>query len=126
MNTNSEKIDLHRRRLVIGATALTAATTQLGMLDSASAQSATTTPQIKAGAHTSFAPLRQINAGLLNIAYAEAGPADGPPVILLHGWPYDIHSFVDVTPALASVGYRVLVPYLHGYGATHFGRFARN
>jgi pimeloyl-ACP methyl ester carboxylesterase len=121
MNANSEKIDLHRRRLVIGATALTAAATQLGVLGSASAQSARTTlPQIKAGAHTSFAPLKQINTGLLNIAYAEAGPADGPPVILLHGWPYDIHSFVDVTPALASAGYRVLVPYLRGYGATHF------
>jgi pimeloyl-ACP methyl ester carboxylesterase len=121
MNANSEKIELHRRRLVIGATALTAAATQLGVLGSASAQSARTTlPQIKAGAHTSFAPLKQINTGLLNIAYAEAGPADGPPVILLHGWPYDIHSFVDVTPALASAGYRVLVPYLRGYGATHF------
>jgi pimeloyl-ACP methyl ester carboxylesterase len=57
---------------------------------------------------------------LLNIAYAEAGPADGPPVILLHGWPYDIYSFVDVTPLLASSGYRVIVPYLRGYGATRF------
>jgi pimeloyl-ACP methyl ester carboxylesterase len=70
--------------------------------------------------NTSFAPLRQIDAGLLNIAYAEAGPADGPPVILLHGWPYDIYSFVDVTPLLASSGYRVIVPYLRGYGATRF------
>jgi hypothetical protein len=77
-------------------------------------------PTIKAGAHTSLGPLKNINAGLLNIAYAEAGPAGGPPVILLHGWPYDIHSFVDVTPALASAGYRVLVPYLRGYGATRF------
>jgi len=70
--------------------------------------------------NTSFAPLKQIDAGLLNIAYAEAGPADGPPVILLHGWPYDIYSFVDVTPLLASSGYRVIVPYLRGYGATRF------
>ena len=75
---------------------------------------------IKPGTNTSFAPLKQIDAGVLNIAYAEAGPADGPPVILLHGWPYDIHSFVDVTPMLASVGYRVIVPYLRGYGATRF------
>ena len=88
---------------------------------SANAQSAKTTlPLIKPGTNTSFGPLKQIDAGVLNVAYAEAGPADGPPVILLHGWPYDIHSFVDVTPMLASAGYRVLVPYLRGYGATRF------
>jgi pimeloyl-ACP methyl ester carboxylesterase len=75
---------------------------------------------IKAGTNTSLGPLKRINAGLLNVAYAEAGPSDGPPVLLLHGWPYDIHSFVDVTPALASAGYHVLVPYLRGYGATRF------
>jgi pimeloyl-ACP methyl ester carboxylesterase len=116
----TENID-HDRRRFLGAAAMTAAAAQFCMLGSANAQSAgTTLPQIKAGAHTSFAPLKQINAGVLNIAYAEAGPADGPPVILLHGWPYDIHSFVDVTPALASAGYRVLVPYLRGYGATRF------
>jgi pimeloyl-ACP methyl ester carboxylesterase len=69
---------------------------------------------------TSFAPLKQINAGLLNIGYAEAGPADGPAVILLHGWPYDIYSFVDVAPLLAAKGYRVIVPYLRGYGTTSF------
>ena len=57
---------------------------------------------------------------MLNVGYAEAGPADGPPVILLHGWPYDIHSFVDVAPLLASAGYRVIVPYLRGYGTTRF------
>ena len=120
MNTNSEKIDLHRRHL-IGAAALTAAAAQLGVLTSTNAQSAKATfPLIKPGTHTSFGPLKQINAGLLNVAYAEAGPADGPPVILLHGWPYDIHSFVDVTPMLASAGYRVLVPFLRGYGATRF------
>ena len=70
--------------------------------------------------NTSFGPIKQIDSGLLNVGYAESGPADGPAVILLHGWPYDIHSFVDVTPALASAGYRVLVPYLRGYGATRF------
>ena len=70
--------------------------------------------------HGSFGPLKQIDAGLLNISYTETGPADGPPVVLLHGWPYDIHSFVDVAPLLASRGYRVIVPYLRGYGSTRF------
>src|SRR6185503_1755143 len=60
------------------------------------------------------------DAGVLNVGYAEAGPANGPPVILLHGWPYDIYSFVDVAPVLASAGYRVIVPYARGYGATRF------
>jgi pimeloyl-ACP methyl ester carboxylesterase len=64
--------------------------------------------------------LRRTNAGLLNVAYAEAGPADGPPVILLHGWPYDIHAFDEVTPILAGKGHRVIVPYLRGYGETRF------
>ena len=63
---------------------------------------------------------RQIDAGVLNVGYAEAGPADGPAVILLHGWPYDIHSYVDVAPLLAAAGYRVIVPYLRGYGTTRF------
>ena len=80
------------------------------------------------GSHTSFPSLRQIDAGVLNVGYAEAGPADGPPVVLLHGWPYDIHSFVDVAPLLAEKGYRVIVPYLRGYGPTHFlsGTTVRN
>jgi pimeloyl-ACP methyl ester carboxylesterase len=72
------------------------------------------------GAHTSFAPLKQIDAGALTVGYAEDGPPDGTPVILLHGWPYDIHSYVDVAPLLAARGYRVLVPYLRGYGSTQF------
>ncbi len=76
----------------------------------------------------SFEPLKQVAAGLLNIGYAEAGPSNGPPVILLHGWPYDIYSFVDVTPLLASQGYRVIVPYLRCYGTTSFlsGETMRN
>jgi pimeloyl-ACP methyl ester carboxylesterase len=120
MNTASEKIDYHRRQL-LSAAAATAAAAQLGMLPSADAQLAKgTVPSIKPGTNVSFGPLKQSDAGLLNIAYAEAGAADGPPVILLHGWPYDIHSFVDATPLLASAGYRVLVPYLRGYGATRF------
>jgi pimeloyl-ACP methyl ester carboxylesterase len=72
------------------------------------------------GTNTSFGALKQINAGLLNVGYAEAGKSDGPVVMLLHGWPYDIHSFVDVAPLLASAGYRVIVPYLRGYGTTRF------
>ena len=77
-------------------------------------------PAIKPGTNTSFGPLKQIDAGLLNVGYAEAGPANGPVVMLLHGWPYDIHSFVDVAPLLASAGYRVIVPHLRGYGTTRF------
>ena len=72
------------------------------------------------GTNTSFGALKQVNAGVLNVGYAEAGPAGGPAVILLHGWPYDIHSFADVTPVLAARGYRVVVPYLRGYGTTRF------
>ena len=77
-------------------------------------------PTIKRGTNASFAPLKQVDAGVLSIGYAEAGPADGPVVILLHGWPYDIYSFVDVAPLLAAAGYRVIVPYLRGYGTTRF------
>jgi pimeloyl-ACP methyl ester carboxylesterase len=69
---------------------------------------------------TSFGPVKQINAGVLDTGYVESGPADGPAVMLLHGWPYDIHSFADVTPVLASAGYRVIVPFVRGYGTTRF------
>ena len=75
---------------------------------------------IKPGTNTSFASLKQVDAGVLNVGYAEAGPADGPAVILLHGWPYDIYSFVDVAPLLAAEGYHVIVPYLRGHGTTRF------
>ena len=94
------------------------------MIGSASAQTGTAKraqlPAIKRGTNTSFGPLKQIDAGVLNVGYVEAGPANGPPVILLHGWPYDIHSFVDVVPMLAAAGDRLIVPYLRGYGATRF------
>ena len=116
----AEAIDRDRRYFVISAAAILAAA-PFGIVPSAKAQPAKAAlPIIKPGANTSLGPLKQVDAGVLNIAYAEAGPADGPPVILLHGWPYDIHSFADVMPALASAGYRVLVPYLRGYGATRF------
>jgi len=72
------------------------------------------------GTGASFGPVKQIEAGVLNTGYVEAGPADGPAVVLLHGWPYDIHSFADVTPALAAAGYRVIVPFVRGYGTTRF------
>jgi pimeloyl-ACP methyl ester carboxylesterase len=120
VDTTSEEINPHRR-LLLGAAAVTVATAQLGMLGSAAAQSGKATlAGIKPGTNTSFGALKQIDAGVLNVGYAETGPADGPVVILLHGWPYDIHSFVDVAPLLASAGYRVIVPYLRGYGTTRF------
>jgi pimeloyl-ACP methyl ester carboxylesterase len=112
-----------RDLLTIGATAgalsvlpahLAAADAQPGKTKSANL------PRIRPGTNTSFGALKQIDAGLLNVGYAEAGPADGPAVILLHGWPYDIYSYVDVAPLLASAGYRVIVPYLRGYGTTRF------
>ncbi|HEV8190759.1 MAG TPA: alpha/beta hydrolase, partial [Ktedonobacterales bacterium] len=79
-----------------------------------------TLPPITPGTHTSFASLKQIDAGVLNVGYAEAGSPDGPVVLLLHGWPYDIHSYVDIAPLLATAGYWVIVPYLRGYGTTRF------
>src|SRR5262249_27187039 len=72
-------------------------------------------PKVRAQA-ASFGPLKQIDAGGLNVGYAEAGPTNGAPVLLLHGWPYDIHSYFDVAPVLAASGFRVIVPYLRGYG----------
>ena len=120
---NHEEVNYLRRHL-LGTAVVTVAAGQLGLICPARAQSgnskATSLPAIKPGTNTSFASLRQVDAGLLNVGYAEAGPANGPPVILLHGWPYDIHSFVDVAPLLASAGYRVIVPYLRGYGSTRF------
>ncbi len=108
-----------QRRFFVGGAAAIAAAIPFGIAAAAQAQPSTTAP-IKAGANTSLGPLKQIKAGVLNVAYAELGPTEGPPVVLLHGWPYDIHSFVDVAPALAAIGYRVLVPYVRGYGATRF------
>src|SRR5262245_35649544 len=109
------------RRHFFGTAAMAMAATQLGMINPATAQrTEAKMPAIKPGTNTSFGPLKQIDAGLLNVGYAEAGPENGPVVVLLHGWPYDIHSFVDVTPMLAGAGYRVLIPYLRGYGGTRF------
>lgn len=125
MNTiqRPEPVNPDRRRFLSTA-AMTLAAAQLLLTGSADAQSSTAKPSalpaVKPGSHTSFGPLKQIDAGLLNVGYAEAGPADGPVVILLHGWPYDIYSFVDVAPMLAAAGFRVIIPYVRGYGTTHF------
>jgi pimeloyl-ACP methyl ester carboxylesterase len=105
----TSEIDPLRRR-ILGAAVASAAAAEFVTAGAAQARTATAT----------FAPLRQIDAGVLNIGYAEAGPADGPPVILLHGWPYDIHAFVEVAPILAAKGYRVIVPHLRGFGTTRF------
>jgi pimeloyl-ACP methyl ester carboxylesterase len=116
-------MDTDRRRF-LSMTATSMAAAQLGILGSADAQSSkprpADVPPIKPGTHTSLGPLKQIDAGVLSVGYAEAEPGSGPVVILLHGWPYDIHSYVDVVPVLASRGYRVIVPFLRGYGTTRF------
>src|SRR5689334_22687167 len=114
----------HQRRRFISTAVMTIAAARLGKAGSAPAHFDGTTPAalpaIKPEMNTSFGPLKQINAGVLNVGYAEAGPAGGPAVMLLHGWPYDIHSYEEVAPLLAAKGYRVIVPYLRGYGTTRF------
>ena len=112
------------RRRFLGAAAMTLAAAELGSAGSASARSQ---PNDRASAAGSAAPthpllgtVKQVDAGVLNVGYVDAGPATGPVVVLLHGWPYDIHSFVDVTPSLTSAGFRVVVPHLRGYGTTRF------
>jgi pimeloyl-ACP methyl ester carboxylesterase len=101
-----DTVDASRRRL-LAAAAITLAATQI--------------PRVfAADVAPSLGALKQINAGVLDVGYAESGPSTGSPVILLHGWPYDIHSFVEVAPMLASAGYRVIIPHLRGYGTTRF------
>ncbi len=118
-----EKIAYNRRRFLCSA-ALTVAATQFVKTAFADEPSSGSGPPgssaLKSGTSSDFASLKQMDAGLLNVGYAEAGPSDGPVAVLLHGWPYDIYSFVDVTPLLAAAGYRVIVPYLRGYGSTRF------
>ncbi|SAK69640.1 alpha/beta hydrolase [Caballeronia arationis] len=110
-----------RRRRLLQTTVAGISLMELGFSGLVQAQSKDGTGSTKAGAHRAgFAAIRQVNAGTLDIGYAEAGPSNGPVVILLHGWPYDIYSFADVTPLLAAAGYRVIVPYLRGYGSTRF------
>lgn len=103
------------RRALLSTAAMTFAASQLSMTPPAAAQA-----PAKRVTGASFQSIKHIEAGLLNVGYAEAGPVDGHPVVLLHGWPYDIHSFVDVAPRLALAGYRAIVPYVRGCGSTHF------
>ncbi len=121
--TGSERNDYPRSRF-LGTAAMSIAAAQLGTIAASKAQSsiaqAAGASSGQAGQRASFGPLKHVDAGLLNVGYAEAGPAAGPPVILLHGWPYDIYSFVHVVPLLAARGYRVLVPFVRGCGSTTF------
>jgi pimeloyl-ACP methyl ester carboxylesterase len=124
MKTNANAETKLNRRRFLGTAVISIAVAQLGVLGSADVQAkeakVTAATVTKSEANGSFGPVKQIDAGLLNVGYVEAGPADGRAVILLHGWPYDIQSFADVTPLLAGKGYRVIVPYLRGYGTTRF------
>ncbi|MFM0049587.1 alpha/beta fold hydrolase [Caballeronia grimmiae] len=106
-----------RRRRFLGTTIASVGAMQLGLSDFAFAQ---TSSPARASSTAGFADIRQIDAGALNVGYAEAGPASGPVVMLLHGWPYDIYSFAEVAPLLTAQGYRVIMPYLRGYGSTRF------
>jgi pimeloyl-ACP methyl ester carboxylesterase len=112
------------RRVFLRTAAISMVAAQFGTMAATSAQSRNSrlasVPPIKPGTNTSFSSLKQVDAGLLSVGYADAGPADGPVVVLLQGWPYDIYSYVDVAPLLASAGYRVIVPYLRGFGSTRF------
>lgn len=92
----------------------------LSIWNSANAANNNSTPMITDSIHKSLGEIKQIKAGVLNVGYAEAGPSNGPVVLLLHGWPYDIHSFTDVVPVLTAKGYRVIMPYLRGFGTTTF------
>ncbi len=112
------------RRRFLGAAAMTIAASELAMIGFANAKpgriNSNDMSTTRYRSNKSFETVKQIDAGVLNVGYAEAGPVDGPAVILLHGWPYDIHSFVDVTPLLVAAGYRVIIPYQRGYGTTKF------
>ncbi|WP_063043557.1 alpha/beta fold hydrolase [Nocardia pseudovaccinii] len=121
-------MDISRRlfggALAAGAASLAAASLSACVTDSttASVTSTAANPGLRAGsgANTALGPIKQIDAGVLNVGYAEFGPSTGQPVILLHGWPYDAYSYADAGPLLAAAGYRVIVPFLRGYGTTTF------
>jgi pimeloyl-ACP methyl ester carboxylesterase len=112
----SDPIDARRRSLL----GIAATTTTIASFVTPALVNAGTVGNAQSGAGVTFGPLKQIDAGVLSIAYADLGPASGPVVVLLHGWPYDIHAFADVAPMIAAKGFRVIVPYLRGYGATRF------
>jgi pimeloyl-ACP methyl ester carboxylesterase len=109
------EVNQGRRRFLGVAAAGAVAATSLPLFGSSRAARAATQP-----ASTQFGPVQQVKAGVLSTGYVEAGPSDGRPVILMHGFPYDIHSYVQVAPLLAAEGYRVIVPYFRGYGTTTF------
>jgi pimeloyl-ACP methyl ester carboxylesterase len=119
----SEPID-HQRRRAFGAIAMTVAAARLDVIGAVHAQPGPAGPGSQPanppGMQSRFGPLKQIDAGVIRVGYVDAGPANGPVVMLLHGWPYDIHSYEEVAPLLAAGGYRVIVPYLRGYGTTQF------
>lgn len=118
----SHDIDPTRRRF-LGAAAMAIAGAEFLSLSGASAQPLVAErgdASLTARGMAAFGALKQVDAGLLNVGYAESGPADGPVVLLLHGWPYDIYTYADAATLLATAGYRVIVPYLRGYGTTQF------
>src|SRR3954471_8390582 len=118
----SDPIEQPRRHFLRDGALLFAAA-ELTLMSSAHGQSRErrkVVPELRPVTNTGFASMQQIEAGILNVGYAEAGPKGGPVVLLLHGWPYDIHSFVDVMPLLAGLGYRVIAPHLRGHGSTRF------
>ena len=117
----SAEFNLERRRL-FGMAALGVAAVEFGLVSPARAATGQVTIAAKPALnrHTGFDTLKSVKAGDLEVGYAEAGRPDGPAVLLLHGWPYDIHSYVDVAPVLAAEGYRVIIPHLRGYGTTRF------
>src|SRR5262249_10159550 len=117
-----EQVDQAKRRFLstAGTAALAVGAAELGMIGSADAQAGRSRRAVKPGTSASFGPVKQITAGVLNVGCVAAGPADGRAVILLHGFPYDIHSYAEVAPLLAAEGYRVIVPYIRGHGTTSF------
>jgi pimeloyl-ACP methyl ester carboxylesterase len=116
----SDNLNPYRRRF-LGTAAVGLSIAELGLTGPAHAQSSRDKRALAtATSNASFNDIKQIDAGALNIGYADVGPREGSVVILLHGWPYDILSFVDVAPKLTAAGYRVIVPYTRGYGSTQF------
>ncbi|RYY10881.1 MAG: alpha/beta hydrolase, partial [Chitinophagaceae bacterium] len=117
-----ENVERLNRRKFLGLSTMSVVASQFGIFDQAKAQSSLNSLNDKKQISSphSFRQVKQINAGVLNIGYAEEGPSDGKPVVLLHGWPYDIHTYTEVAINLAAKGYRVIVPYLRGYGTTRF------
>lgn len=116
---NPDAVD-HSRRNFLGAAVMGVAAAEFVIGTAAGAQTGAPPPAAQPAPRGPFGPLKQINAGSLSVGYVELGPVSGPPVILLHGWPYDIHTYEEVAPLLAAAGYRVIVPYLRGYGTTRF------